>query len=303
MGMSLPTDTVDELELLVRSGYHLIVLDTIEEGRAEALLRQVAAQQSLPCYAWRRSRGLRRLVNGPGDDPALDATTEPAHALSAVAGEPSGIFHFPDFGPHLQDGLVVAHLKDVVERFRGRRGAVVLSGHDIVIPDALQAHAASLQLLAPTDANYRRLLEKVVREQSARMAVDVDLTPEDATRLLANLRGLTLPQAELLLTRMVMHDGKLRADDVRHAIAAKRAIVEREGLLEYFPAEEGLGSVAGLAGLKAWLAKRRAILADPRRAAAFGLTFPKGVLLLGVPGCGKSLCARAIAHEWRLPLL
>ena len=303
MGMTPPADTVEELELLIRSGHSLIVLDTTEEGRAESLLRHVAAQQSLHCYSWRRSTGLRHLTSGQEAEPVLDATAEPAHALSAVATEGSGIYHFPAFGAHLEDGLVVAHLKDVVDRFRGRRGAVVFSGADVTLPESLQAHAATLQLPPPTDADFRRLVERLVRDLSARMRVEVDLTPEEATRLIANLRGMTLLQAERLLTKMVMQDGKLRGDDVRQVIAAKRGLVEREGLLEFYPADGGLAGVAGLDGLKGWLVKRRAVLADPRRAATYGLTFPKGVLLLGVPGCGKSLCARAVAHEWRLPLL
>jgi SpoVK/Ycf46/Vps4 family AAA+-type ATPase len=135
------------------------------------------------------------------------------------------------------------------------------------------------------------------------MPVVVELTPQDRARLIQNLMGLSLSEAEKIVTRQIIEDGALRARDIEGVIAAKRQAVQQDGLLEYYPAEGPLSHVAGLAGLKQWLTRRRTVIADPQRAAAMGLEFPKGVLLLGVPGCGKSLCAKAIACEWGLPLL
>ena len=110
-------------------------------------------------------------------------------------------------------------------------------------------------------------------------------------------------EAQKILTRAIVEDGRSSAEDVRHVVAAKKDLVEREGLLEYYPTDQALAAIAGLASLKAWLVKRQGVVSAPTRAASFGLEFPRGVLLLGVPGCGKSLSAKAVASEWGLPLV
>jgi hypothetical protein len=179
----------------------------------------------------------------------------------------------------------------------------MLVGHDVRIPDRLRPLATTFKVPPPSYDDYRMLVERVIRENSARMPVAVDLTPQDRTRLIQNLMGLSLSEAEKIVTRQIIEDGALRATDIEGVIDAKRQAVQQDGLLEYHPAEAPLSNVAGMRGLKEWLARRRTVIADPQRASSMGLEFPKGVLLLGVPGCGKSLCAKAIACEWGLPLL
>lgn len=292
---------IDELELLVRSRYGVIVIDSWEIDRADEALRHVAAQLSLHFHVWRRSKGVQR--GSEAGAPLVDDTSSPADALRLVEREGAGIFHFPGLGAHLDDPAVVAHLLDVAERFRMRRGTVVITGGDVRLPEAVRQHAIVVRLPAPTLDEYRALLERVVREYSARMPVRVELSSEARARLLHNLLGLSLIEAERILTRLIMADGALTEADIPRVAVHKRQAVEQDGLLEYCTTTEGLSGVAGLDGLKGWLSKRRASILDPDRAAAFGLPFPKGVLLTGVPGCGKSLCAKSVAHEWQLPLL
>ena len=294
------TDPLRDLELLIRSRYCVILLETIEEDRALALLRHLADRLRIPFYAWSRTRGLRR----DESEGAVYGSADPAQALAHVeASSLEGLYAFQGLGEYLEDKVIAGRLKDAAGQFSKKTGAIVITGQGVVLPDPLKPMSATLSLPAPQPAEYRDLLQRILRDLAARVGARSEMKTEDFGRLLNNLTGLTLMEAEKILTKVIVEDGRLSPEDIRAVAAAKKEIVERDGVLEYFPVEESLSDIADLAGLKSWLCERRAILGDPARASRFGLSFPRGVLLLGVPGCGKSLCAKAIAMEWALPLL
>jgi hypothetical protein len=294
------TDLLRDIELLVRSRHGLLVVETTEEERAETLLRHLADRLGLRYFTWSIARGLQRSDRERLVDDTVDLHKALDHIEQAAM---AGIFLFRGLKPHLEQPRIAARLAELARWLRQRHGAVAVVAEGLELGEPIGALATTIRLPTPRPEEFASLLTYILRDVGIRMPVKVELTTEDRNSLLRALAGLTLLEAEKVLTKAIIEDGKLSADDIHRVIAAKSAVVEREGVLEYYPVEESETEIADLAGLKGWLAKRRGILLEPERARDYGLPFPKGVLLVGVPGCGKSLCAKAVAMEWQLPLL
>ncbi|MFH1619641.1 MAG: AAA family ATPase [bacterium] len=293
-------NTLKDLELLIRSRYGLILLDTIEEERAETLLAHLADSLTLPVFFWTRTKGLRR----SGEKTAVYGSTSASGALEHIENSDlPALYVFHGLWDYMSDKITGAKLMDASSGFSSKRGAILLTGTPAELPENLRPMSAVYRLPRPGMAEYRALLSRIIRDLSRKIDLRVAISDADTNRLLTNIKGLTMMEAEKILTRVMVEDSQLTPDDVRSVSLAKKELVEKEGLLEYYPAENSMADIADLAGLKAWLAKRKEMSMNPDGARDFGLSFPRGILLTGVQGCGKSLCAKAVAMEWGFPLL
>ena len=297
---SVKPDPVNELVVLVRSRLGLIALDADDPIQARETLATAAAQLGIPLFLWTRTKGLVRKNGGP----AIASTADIVGALAYVeAARVSGIFEFEGLGADLTDATRAQYLKDAIAGLDGLDAAIVVIDSSECLPEPLRKLAALVTLPPPERADYFAMIKRVVEHLHERIPVRAELTQDEGERLIAALRGLTLSEAERVLTRVIVDDGILSAKDIAQIVAAKYTDMKAAGLLEFCPIEVKLDDIANLASLKAWLATRQAVIAAPARAAEAGLPFPRGMLLVGVPGCGKSMCAKAVAADWELPLL
>lgn len=294
-------DQLHELEVLIHAHHPLMLVETVEEDRVQALLSHLADRVELPLFVWSPNVGLERL--GPDGGRPL-GTDDPDKALAFIeSADLEAIFHLRDFPKDLTDPTRLARFKSIYRKYFKHRGAIVLTAPEHELPLDLEPLFTSIELAPPTSEHYHQFVSSVIRDIAERRPVSIELDGDGVAELLNALHGLTFFEVRKIITQAVVEDGKLGRHDLARVLDAKRRIIERSGVLEYFPHDHHLQDVAGLRHLKAWLRKRKAAFAEAERAAEFGLTAPRGLLLIGVQGCGKSLCAKAIAAEWRLPLI
>jgi hypothetical protein len=292
--------SVHDLRTLVLSRHAGIHLDTAEESRAEMLITAVATDVRLPVYDWTITKGL-----GPVGHPGgLYGSGEPAKALANVAEvSQESIFVLYDFVRFLSEPAISRALRDLLERFSApaRMSTLMLVGTGHELPPEIRPHVVTYELRPPTIDDYKVVVSAVVESLMASGRAQVSLQPADHDAFAASLGGLTINQARQLLARVAIEDGVLDAGDLARLQGLKAEALRDDGLLEFHPAQDNPAELGGFARLRAWL--ERAALARSPEAAAMNLPAPRGMLLVGVQGCGKSLAAKYVARAWRLPLL
>ncbi|MFI5912980.1 AAA family ATPase [Dactylosporangium sp. NPDC051541] len=298
-----------DLAQLLKARFPVLYIESYEEHRVLTELAAVAADAGLvrtprPVWTWSATSGLLQ-----PDGVAVQYTTEPDNALDTVLRlQQPGLFVFRDLHNSLGGDVpvlpsVVRRLRDIAAAFKA--GAVprtlVIVAPVLRIPADLEKDVTIVDFPLPTEAEIRGVLESMIAGNAAGGRIRIELDPVGREKFAKAAAGLTLNEAENAFARAMVNDGVLDLDDLGVVHEEKRQAVRKAGVLEYVDADVRLDQVGGLENLKRWLAKRdNSWLAA---AAEWGLPAPRGVLITGVPGCGKSLTAKAVAAAWGLPLL
>lgn len=293
-----PATTLHELRSLIVSRHPVILVETVEEERAVALLSTVAEQLQLQLFEWSVTTGLRR----QDQKHPFHRTDDPLILLKHIAAlTVAGVFLLKDFSIFLEKPEVRRQFRELAELLAARRSSLVLIGESLALPSELARQAVHFRLQLPGLGELRETVREVLQSLQGRQAFRVELTPDTLTHLVHSLRGLTLKQARQVISYCILADGRLSAEDVQIALQRKGELIREQGLLEFYPLGSNTYDLGGFQGLKAWLNRARAGFSPEAR--QLNLKPPRGILVLGVQGCGKSLAAKFVAREWQLPLL
>jgi SpoVK/Ycf46/Vps4 family AAA+-type ATPase len=301
----------NDLSVLIRSRVPILVIDSADETQVIKTVLRASGHEAvegavvqrpaagMPVFQWTVTDGLKRL-DADFTAPAR-TVTEPAQVLKYIrASNMAAIYILLDFHPYLSDPVIVRHLKDIAQEYARCARTLVLVSFELTIPREVEALTARFGLALPDRAERRKIVEEIAHQwvlAHPRSAVKADRRALDM--LVENLSGLSAAEARQVARQAVFDDGTISAADIPAVMQAKYELLNRHGILHYESATQGMADVGGFDSFKTWLRKRGAAFDG----SAPQLDVPKGVLLLGVQGCGKSLVARASAGILNVPLL
>ena len=297
-------DRRQDLEIILRSRTPLIVIETRDERRVLRMLQTISMQLStddyLPLFRWTVTDGLQRLDIDLA--PQL-MNSEPVDVLKHIrAVSKPGIYVLLDFHPFLDDPVHVRLIKDVCIHYRDVPRQLILISHQVTLPQELEAFSARVDMALPGEAERKTIIESVAKDYSAEHAgTQVRVDPKAYELLVRNLAGLTYGDTERLARNAIQVDGAITHSDLPGVMQAKYELLNHGGALQYEYDTARFNDVGGLERLKSWLSQRKSAFRGERDAAH--LDPPKGILLIGVQGCGKSLAAKATAGIFGAPLL
>jgi len=293
-----------DLELVLRSRTPIVVIESQDEQRMLELLQSItiarASDSYAPLFRWTITDGLQR-IDISLEPQAINA--QPTDVLKHIrAVSKPGIYVLLDFHPFLEDPVHIRLLKDICMRAQEINRQIVLISHTVKIPQELESYCARFDMALPSENDRTMIVKKAAKEYSqdnpgARVQVD----PKAHELLIQNLAGLPWADTERLARNAIYVDGAITRSDLPDVMQAKYELLNRGGALQFEHDTARFNDVGGLTRLKSWLQQRRPAFRGDGGAAH--LDVPKGILLLGVQGCGKSLAAKATAGIFGVPLL
>lgn len=293
----------EEILLLIKSKYAVIFLETVDEEYVLRQLNQIAGQLNLSYYQWSVTEGLRL----DHKESSYYQTKDPTAMLNMVLGIlkcansytlKAGLFVFKDFEGYLDDPMALRLFKDLVNKIKNTKDTVVIVASSYKLPQDLEPYAAHIIGGYPAEEEISNVIRETVGELFRNNPqVQISLTSDDLKRIAKALNGLSVQQIRNVISECVLDDNKLDINDLPSVEKCKKAIFDREGILEFCLSESG-ANIADFDNLKKWLMERKSSFS----AGPSSLPPPKGLLLMGVQGCGKSLAIKVMARELNLPL-
>ena len=298
---------ISQLSRLFRARFPYIYISTWEEERAISLIKKIASSEKLirvprDVYTWTQTNGF--ILNGQ----KIDGTNSPDKAIDFIRDcNKNAVFVLCDFNVYFGvkgrqvDYNVVRRLRDIIGELKTSkyRKNVIFIASELLIPDSMQKEITILDMPLPTLEEIKAKLDKMVTQNKQ---IDTSALDDDAKeRLCKAALGLTLQEAENAFALAMVNDGKIDGKDLSIILSEKMQVIKKTGILEFINTDIKISDVGGLENLKNWLNKRNNSWSESAK--KYCLPAPKGVLITGVPGCGKSLTAKAMSAAWQLPLL
>lgn len=302
------TSIQQELVNYLKANYPLIYIVSSEEQRVEDCLQSVAKMLQKRCLAWSLTKGFVDIETGQeaykmGEkEPGTERVMRGLDYILQNADKAGYIFVLKDFHPFLrrENPLFIRKVRDVTNALTSTTSNFLIISPVLEIPQEVEKDCTILDFPLPDLNEIRATMERKIKDFQEQGAA-VELDDKAKENICKSLMGLTLTEIENALALATVKDVKLGADDLSDILREKEQLIRKSGILEFYPLQERMDDVGGLNNLKDWLKKKRFSLTD--EASRYGLESPKGVLLAGIPGCGKSLTVKAIAADWQYPCL